>query len=93
MLYKKIIADYFDNFKTAINIVCGQNYKLLNVEGGSAYSTDTTQTDLRILAVTKIEHCNSIQFISIQCCFVDKIFSVVNLQCILVICCSTMKGS
>jgi len=43
------------------------------------------------------EHCNSIQFnliqfSSIQCSFVDKIFSVVNLQCILVICCCTNEG-
>jgi len=46
MLCKKIISVYFDNYKTAINIVCGQNYKLLNDEEGGAYSNDTMQIDL-----------------------------------------------
>jgi hypothetical protein len=44
MLCKKIIADYFDNYQTAINIVCGQ-------KGGAYTSSTDTRGDPKIIGI------------------------------------------
>jgi hypothetical protein len=38
MLFKEIIAVYYENQTNPINILCGQNTELLIVEAGGTYS-------------------------------------------------------